>query len=202
MDIETIYSRNPAGTRELLKKKSAFVAGAGGLGSNVAMILARSGIRELIVVDFDVIQASNLNRQHYFIDQIGQAKASVLKETLLRINPELEVETFQERLSNDNFDAMIPSDVDIIFECFDCPKAKADLTRFCLVERRETPLIAVSGISGVGDFGDVTVKKGTGNIWIVGDNASDSERDGTFAAKVLMVASIQAYVGLKSLMWI
>lgn len=100
------------------------IAGAGGLGSNVAVHLVRSGISSLKICDFDVIENSNLNRQFYFKDQIGQNKVNALFENLKRINPSLNLQIIQRKLDNSNLEN-IYNDCDIIVEAFDKKEFKA-----------------------------------------------------------------------------
>ena len=84
--------------KQVLKTKTVGIAGCGGLGSNCAVALARVGIGRLVIADFDLVEIGNLNRQFYFIDQVGMLKVSALKENLIRINPEVRINAFDIRL--------------------------------------------------------------------------------------------------------
>ncbi|MCQ2456245.1 MAG: ThiF family adenylyltransferase, partial [Clostridia bacterium] len=93
------------------------VAGAGGLGSNLAMYLARMGVGRLLLVDFDTIELSNLNRQHYFLPDVGRPKVEALREHLLAVNPYLEVSTTVQRVTAANVPELFGK-ADIICEAF------------------------------------------------------------------------------------
>lgn len=193
---EDMLASNPGNTAEILKEKHIFIAGAGGLGSNVALLLTRAGVGKITIVDFDHVDASNLNRQQYFYDQLGQPKVEALKENLSRISPFVEINTVIAKLTCDNFSEIIPADTDLIYECFDNPVCKADLVRYCLSQRPETPTVAVSGIAGDGPVDTITTKKQFGNLYMVGDDSTDANDLGTLATRVMVGASIQAHAGV------
>ena len=109
------------------------MAGAGGLGSSLAIALARLSIGKLIIADFDVVEPSNLNRQQYFIDQLGLYKVEALKENLARINPYLEVSISHERVGRNNISTLFKN-CDVLAECFDNPVAKSELVEITLRE--------------------------------------------------------------------
>jgi len=199
--MDNIFSSNPPGVTEILKDKKVFVAGAGGLGSNVCVMLTRAGIGDITVVDFDRVEASNLNRQQYFKDQIGMPKVKALKENLLRINPELKISALEAKLSADNCEELIPQKTGLIFECFDGAAAKAMLTNFALSQRPDIPVIAVSGVAGVGPCEDINTKRGPGKLYIVGDGSSEmTPETGTISSRVTQVSAIQAHIGIRLLL--
>lgn len=142
------------------------VAGAGGLGSNCAQLLVRSGFTDFVIVDEDVIEASNLNRQFYFSRQIGQPKAHALRENLLAINPCLHIQAVVQAVTPDNVDALF-SDRQVVIEAFDRPQAKAMLVARCL--GRNVFLVAASGLAGCGDTDAITTHRIRDNFFIVGD---------------------------------
>lgn len=196
--MDNIFSSNPPGATEILKGKSVFVAGAGGLGSNVCVMLVRAGAGCITVIDFDRVEASNLNRQQYFMDQIGMPKVIALKENLLRINPELKINAIEQRLTADNCREIIPGKSDLIFECFDNAVAKAMLTNFALTEKPDIPVIAVSGVAGLGPCEDITINKGPGQLYIIGDGMSEINAEtGTISSRVTQVSAIQAHIGIR-----
>ena len=94
------------------------VAGCGGLGSNCAVALVRAGIKHLVIADFDVIDESNLNRQYFFLNQVGRKKVFDLRDNLLAIYPDVNVETYDTRLDEDN-QVKIFGNCDVIVEAFD-----------------------------------------------------------------------------------
>lgn len=199
--MDNFFSANPPGLTEILKEKSVFVAGAGGLGSNVCVMLARAGIGRIVVIDFDLVEPSNINRQYYFRDQVGMPKVEALKENLLRINPELKVDAIVQRLTMKNCGELIPEKIDLIFECFDCAAAKAMLTSFALDECPTVPVIAVSGLAGVGPCEDIKINEGPGQLYIVGDGICEMNAEmGTVASRVMQVSAMQAHAGIRLLL--
>ncbi len=198
--MDNIFSSNPPGVTEILTSKKVFVAGAGGLGSNVCVMLVRAGVGDITVVDFDCVEASNLNRQQYFKDQIGMPKVNALKENLLRINPELKINAIEAKLCSENCPELIPENTELIFECFDSAAAKAMLTSFALRQMPDIPVVAVSGVAGIGPCEDITAKQGPGKLYIVGDGSSEMNPEtGTIASRVTQVSAIQAHIGIRLL---
>jgi sulfur carrier protein ThiS adenylyltransferase len=102
--------------KEKLGRAVVGIAGLGGLGSNVAVALARTNVGKLIIADFDKVEESNLNRQQYFVDQLGRGKVEAMTENLRRINPNVEIEGHQIKLTADNV-LKIFGDADVIAEC-------------------------------------------------------------------------------------
>jgi sulfur carrier protein ThiS adenylyltransferase len=192
------FSSNPPGATEKLQSKHAFIAGAGGLGSNVAIALARAGIGAMTIVDFDKVEPSNLNRQQYFRDQVGMMKVDALRMNLARINPKLEIKTICKKILPENCDEIIPVTADVIFECFDRADCKAYLSSFCLAKKDSIPLIAVSGLAGLGECSSIKVRRGPGNSWIIGDGKTEmNPENGTISSRVALTAAIQAHTGIR-----
>ncbi|HHZ19212.1 MAG TPA: sulfur carrier protein ThiS adenylyltransferase ThiF [Firmicutes bacterium] len=142
------------------------LAGLGGLGSNCAVHLVRTGFRRLVLVDFDLVEPSNLNRQFYFPDQIGQAKASALRDNLLRINPDLDLAVHQICLTRDNLDHYF-HDCDIIVEAFDTPEAKQMLAAAYL--HSDKLLVSASGLAGWGQSDRIRTHRLKDRFILVGD---------------------------------
>ncbi|HOI43193.1 MAG TPA: ThiF family adenylyltransferase, partial [Elusimicrobiales bacterium] len=82
-----IFSRHDPAVLAALRPAVVGIAGAGGLGSNIALALARAGVGRLILADFDKVEPSNLNRQQYTVDQIGRRKVKALKDNLRAAAP-------------------------------------------------------------------------------------------------------------------
>lgn len=196
-----MFRANVPGVTPVLRQASAFIGGAGGLGSNVAVMLVRAGIGKLCIVDFDCVSISNLNRQNYGVAQIGRIKVEALRENLLQINPALIVEIHCERLTDKNFSILVPDDVDLIFECFDDPGAKAALCRFALTQRSAIPFIAVSGIGGAGPLENIRTVRKSPTFYLIGDGESDvSDGNGTLSTRVIAAAAAQAHCGIQILL--
>jgi sulfur carrier protein ThiS adenylyltransferase len=201
MEEYSYFSANPPGLIEKLKSKYLFIAGAGGLGSNVAMMLVRAGLLNISVVDFDVIESSNINRQFYFRDQINQPKVYALKDNLLRINPNVNINAIEERITEENIDKIIPQETDILLECFDCAVSKAMFARFALKNYPEVPTITVSGLAGVHSLDLIKKKSGPGKLIIIGDCRNEATiENGTLSSRVMYAASMQAHEAIRLLM--
>jgi len=169
--------------------KKIGIAGAGGLGSNIAVNLVRSGVDNIKIADFDVIDESNLNRQFYFKDQVGMVKVEALKVNLTRINPELSIEIQGTKLNEGNMKEFF-ADCDIVVEAFDNSIYKAMLLEN--VGKKEL-IVCGSGIAHH-NLEEITVKQMGKNIYIVGDFSSDIKDCSTYSAKVQIVASIMANI--------
>ncbi len=199
MNKNDFFFSNPPELTERIQHKHFFIAGAGGLGSNAAMMLVRAGAAKLTIIDFDTIEPANINRQFYFRDQVGKVKVKTLKNNLLRINPEIEINILNIRLTADNCKTIIPEKPDIILECFDKAESKAMLISFCLKYRRNIPVITVSGLAGDGPLETINISQGPGKLQIIGDGVTEvSPETGTLSTRVMFAASIQAHLAIKS----
>ena len=177
--------------RKILANAHIGIAGAGGLGSNCALALVRSGLGNLIIADFDKVEESNLNRQFYFYDQVGKMKVEALKENLLRINPDLNIITHPVKLDKASIKNIF-SDVDILVEAFDQADQKIMLIEEALESWSSRPLIVGSGMAGFGGTENLHIRK-VENLYICGDEVSEiSEDQPPLAPKVGIVANMQA----------
>ena len=155
--------------RAVLDRARVGVAGLGGLGSNVLGHLVRSGIRKFVAADFDVVSASNLNRQFFFADQVGQKKTEALAENLRRIDPELELDFRDLRLTEENTPEVFAG-CDVVVEAFD--KADAKTMLIGALAGSDIPIVAASGLAGFGKSNDIRVRKTGKNLYLVGDLVS------------------------------
>lgn len=146
------------------------IAGAGGLGSNCAFNLVRCGFKKFIISDFDSIDFTNLNRQFYFENQVGLLKVEALRENLLRINPDIEIEIIPEKLEDKN-KLSVFDDCDAVVEAFDKSIYKKMITEYFM--NKETFFVAASGIAGCGSSDDIKVRKINRSFYIVGDMVSE-----------------------------
>ena len=182
-------------TREEVEKLSesrVAVAGLGGLGSNTAVFLARAGIGHLHLIDFDKVDITNLNRQHYFISHLGRYKTEALKEQLLQINPWLDIETSCEVVREENVQRLFQNE-DIICEAFDCPENKAMLVNSCLELFPEKILVCASGMAGWGRSNDIITRQVGRNFYLCGDDTSGIENgEGLIAPRVALCAAHEA----------
>src|SRR5574344_834906 len=138
-------------TKNTIKSKIVGIAGAGGLGSNCACALVRSGIEKLIIADFDTVSQDNLHRQFYFASQVGMKKTDALKENLLKINRNIDIETFPIKITPENV-LEIFGKCDIVVEALDDASQKQWFIESITAEAPNIPLIAASGIAGSGNI--------------------------------------------------
>ena len=144
-----LSARHTPGVHEKVKRATVGIAGAGGLGSAIAIALARTGIGQLIIADFDIVEPSNLNRQQYFLDQIGTPKVYALRDIIGRINPHVRVTACHLRLTADNISEVFGS-VQILVEAFDRADQKTMLIETFATMFADRPIVAGSGMAGFG----------------------------------------------------
>lgn len=185
-------ARHTPGVHQRLKQATIGVAGAGGLGSAIAVALARVGIGKLVIADFDVVEPSNLNRQQYFIDQIGMFKVDALAENLARINPFTTVEQHNLIITNENV-LNIFMECKIVIEAFDKAEMKAMLVESVLEHLPDAFIIAASGLAGYDSNNSITTRKISSRLYLVGDGVSEAKPgNGLMAPRVGIAASHQA----------
>lgn len=181
------------------KFSSAAVAicGLGGLGSNIAVSLARAGVGKLILIDFDRVDLSNLNRQQYFVSQISMYKTEALRANLAEIAPYLEVSVHTVRITESNT-AELLKDADIICEAFDRADAKAMLVNSVLENFPDKYLVSGSGMAGMSSANSIKTRKVTKHFYLCGDEKSDvADGMGLVSARVMACAAHQAHMVLR-----
>ena len=179
-----------------LSESCVAVCGLGGLGSNVAISLARAGVGTLRLLDFDRVDISNLHRQQYKISQLGMHKTDAVKEIVAEINPYCNVITHTVRLTEENLSLV--SDCDIVCECFDNAECKAMLVNGIAERYPDKYIVSASGMSGLHTGNTITTKKLGKRLYICGDGESDVKDDITlFAPRVMLCASHQANTVLR-----
>lgn len=174
-----------------LRKSRVAVAGLGGLGSHIAVMLARSCIGTLHLIDFDVVDISNLNRQEYYVSHIGRPKTECMREKLLEINPFLNIITNQVKVTEDNLKELFQKE-SIVCEAFDRADQKAMLVNGLLTAFPGIQVISGSGMAGYGDANEITTKKIFSNFYQCGDGVTDSQNVGLMAPRVSICAGHQA----------
>lgn len=195
-----LVSRHTPGVHEKVKKAIIGIAGLGGLGSNIAISLARIGIGKLLLIDFDVVEPSNLNRQQYFIKHIGMFKTEALKDLIKEINPFVEVETKNIYLDKTNIEDSF-KDVEVIVEAFDNPVCKAELVTTTLTKLKDIPIVAASGLAGYYSNNKIKTKRIKDNLYLVGDDESEAKPGcGLMAPRVAIAANHQANMVLRILL--
>ncbi|MBF0452474.1 MAG: sulfur carrier protein ThiS adenylyltransferase ThiF [Candidatus Magnetomorum sp.] len=166
------------------------IAGCGGIGSNCAHNLVRCGFKQFLLIDHDVVDVSNLNRQFYFIAQKGHPKVEMLKENLLAINHDLNITTIQEEIKPNTIDRFFHH-CDVIVEAFDNVVSKKLLAETYF--NSDKLIVSVSGIAGSGNSDDIIIKKIKNKFYMVGDFTSEiSETLHPYSPKINIAAAKQA----------
>lgn len=183
-----------------LKQGRVAVAGLGGLGSNIAVMLARIGVGQLLLVDFDVVEPSNLNRQSYYVRHLGMPKALALQSQLAEINPFVRIETRSVRVEADNVAGLFAG-YDILCEAFDKPDAKAMLVNTALAKLPGIKVVAASGMAGVASANAIRTARPLARLYVCGDLATGAAvGTGLMAPRVQICAGHQANMVLRLLL--
>lgn len=176
---------------------SVAVCGLGGLGSNIALALARSGVSKIHLIDFDEVDISNINRQQYMISQIGMKKIDATKENILAAMPYCDIHTDFVKISEDNLCELLKDD-DIICEAFDDAECKAMLVNGVLENFPEKYIVAASGMAGMDSPNTIQTKKITEHFYLCGDGVSSvSECESLVCPRVMICAAHQAHTVLR-----
>jgi len=187
-----LIERHGKSAHEKLKSATVGIAGLGGLGSNVAVSLTRIGVGKIVIADFDLVEPSNLNRQQYFIDQLGTNKVAAMTENLKLINPYIKIDGHQARLTPDNIPTIF-SDCPIIAECLDKADQKQMLVETVLNKMNNVKIVAVSGLGGYGRSNEIQTHKISDRLIMVGDSTSGIESGfSLMAPRVAIAAGHQA----------
>lgn len=194
-----IAERHGIERQEKFSSAAVAICGLGGLGSNIAVSLARAGVGKLILIDFDCVDISNLNRQQYKASQIGIKKTMALYFNLKEIAPYIDIRLHDVFLTAENAYEYL-NDADIICEAFDKAESKAELVNTVLEKMPDKYIVAASGMAGIGSANSITTKKITTKFYISGDNVSDVETEGClFSSRVMLCAAHEAHMVLRIL---
>lgn len=175
------------------------VCGLGGLGSNIAISLARAGIGKLILIDFDEVDVSNLHRQQYKACQVGMKKTEATAENLREIAPYMSINTYCQKINEDNVQQLL-CEANIICEAFDRAEEKAMLVNAVLEKMPEKYLVAASGMSGLGSPNTIKTRKIAKKFYLCGDEVSDVSKEGSLVStRVMICAAHQAHTVLRIL---
>ena len=193
---EDLLKRNVKGISEKLKKVKVCILGLGGLGSNVALLLARAGIGYLKLVDFDIVEASNLNRQQYRVSHIGMKKTEAMKSIIREINPFVETDILDIKVDRENIHSIV-GDIEIVVEAFDRAETKAMILEELLTDKNKI-VVSASGMAGLGSANEIVTRKIKDNFYLIGDNYSDYEEySGIMSTRVMICAAHQANMVLR-----
>ena len=195
-----LIERHSRPVYEKLRAARVAIAGLGGLGSNIAVALTRAGVGELLLVDFDRVDISNLNRQQYEAADIGRYKTDALREKLLRITPHVCIRTQTTRVDADNA-AQIFRGYGIVCEAFDKAETKAMLINTLLTRLPECVLVAGSGMAGTLSANSIVTRRAFDRLYLCGDGVTDvAEAGALMAPRVAVCANHQAHAALRLLL--
>ncbi len=196
---EALCERHGEDIQKKFTSATVAICGLGGLGSNIAIALARAGVGKLILIDFDKVDITNLHRQQYKTNQIGMNKTDALSENLKEIVPYIELITHTVRVTEDNAVEFL-EEADIICEAFDDAEAKAMLTNLVLEKMPSKYIIATSGMAGFGSANTIKTRKVMSRFYLCGDEESDVQSEGSLvSSRVMLCASHQAHTVLRIL---
>lgn len=188
--------RHTKAVQEKLNDAHVAICGLGGLGSNIAIALARCGIGHLHLIDLDEVDLTNLNRQQYGIAQLNRPKPEALKEEILLFAPYCDIRTDYERLTEKNIEDIIREP--FVCEAFDAPEAKAMLTNYILEKMPDTWLVGASGMAGYESSNSVKTRKVMSHYYLCGDETTGiTENYGLMAPRVMLCAAHQANMILR-----
>ncbi len=192
-----MVARHTPGVHQRVKEARVGIAGLGGLGSAVAVALARVGLGTLVIADFDVVEPSNLNRQQYFVDQIGMSKVQAMRENLGRINPYVHIEGHEVMLTREEIPRIFAS-TPIVVEAFDKAEMKAMLITTVLEKMPGHIVVAASGLAGYGPSNTIRTEGVSPWLYVVGDQVSAATPgSGLMAPRVGIAAHHQANLVLR-----
>ena len=174
-----------------LQTAKVAIVGLGGLGSNVALWLARLGVGQLLLYDFDKVELSNLNRQYYFLEDVGQYKATALLGHLKAVNPYGNYHSRVVRLTEENLPELL-SEAHIVCEALDKPEAKALLVNGVLESFPDKYLVSASGLAGFASSASMQVRQVTPRFYLCGDGISDMLQLPLCGARVGLCAAQEA----------
>ena len=197
--MDALIARHGVSLHKRFSSATVAVCGLGGLGSNIAVALARAGIGKLLLIDFDRVDITNLHRQQYKANQIGCCKTDALAENLLEIAPYTEIQTVTEKITEENV-AILLKDADIVCEAFDNAESKAMIANGVLERLPDCYLVAASGMAGIDTPNTIKTRKITKRFYLCGDEVSDAaDTIGLVAPRVMLCAAHQAHTVLRIL---
>ena len=197
--MDALIARHGLDLHKRFSSATVAVCGLGGLGSNIAIALARAGIGKLLLIDFDRVDITNLHRQQYKANQIGIHKADALADNLSEIAPYTEIQTVTERITEDNIEILLKG-ADVVCEAFDDAAAKAMLVNGVLERLPNCCLVAASGMAGMDTPNTIKTRRVMKRLYLCGDEVSDvADTIGLVAPRVMLCAAHQAHTVLRIL---
>lgn len=197
--MDALIARHGTSLHNRFSSATVAICGLGGLGSNIAIALARAGIGKLLLIDYDRVDITNLHRQQYKANQIGLYKADALAENLSEIAPYTEIQTVTVKITEENFTDIL-KDADIVCEAFDNAESKAMLVNGVLEQLPGCYLVAASGMAGMDTPNTIKTRKVMKRFYLCGDEVSDvADTIGLVAPRVMLCAAHQAHTVLRIL---
>ena len=197
--MDALIARHGIELHKRFSTATVAVCGLGGLGSNIAIALARAGIGKLLLIDFDRVDITNLHRQQYKANQIGCYKAEALAENLSEIAPYTEIQTVTAKITEENF-AVLLKDADIVCEAFDNAESKAMIVNGVLEQLPDCYLVTASGMAGMDTPNTIKTRRIMKRFYLCGDEVSDvADTIGLVAPRVMLCAAHQAHTVLRIL---
>ena len=197
--MDALIARHGMDLYRRFSSATVAICGLGGLGSNIAVALARAGIGKLLLIDFDRVDLTNLHRQQYRANQIGRYKTDALAENLLEIAPYLEINAVTVTITEENFVNLL-KDADIVCEAFDNAEAKAMLVNGVLEQLPDCYLVAASGMAGMDTPNTIRTRNVMKRFYLCGDETNDAaDTIGLVAPRVMLCAAHQAHTVLRIL---
>lgn len=197
--LKAFEERHGKELQQSFSAASVAICGLGGLGSTIAVILARAGIGHLILIDFDKVDVTNLHRQQYKASQVGLYKTEALLQNLKEISPYIRIEVHNERITEENVSSLL-NNADIICEAFDKASEKAMLANAVLQKFPEKYLVSASGMAGIDSANSIKTRRISKRFYLCGDGTSEvGESGGLFSSRVMLCAAHQAHMILRIL---
>lgn len=188
-----ILKRQDPEINKILENSRVSILGCGGLGSNIAMTLARCGVGEIYIYDFDKVEYSNLNRQNYDLEDLGSSKVFQTKKKIEETIPYTKVVANDLIISEANL-GEISKKTDVFIEAFDKKEMKSLVFDYFL-GKKDKKLVMASGLSGLGNFCDIKIKE-IENITMVGDFKSTPD-EGLYAPYIGIISNLEALCAVK-----
>ena len=197
--IAALVERHGEERQNAFLNATVAICGLGGLGSNIATALTRAGVGKLILIDFDKVDITNLNRQQYKMSQLGRLKTECCLENLRDISPYTEIEIHTVKLTEENIPELL-GEADIICEAFDKADQKAMLVNTVLETFPEKYMLSGTGMAGFGSANTIQSRKVFGKFYLCGDEKSDvNDGIGLVASRVMVCAAHEAHMVLRLL---
>lgn len=189
---QALELRHTKKVQDCLSDARVAICGLGGLGSNIAIALARCGVGHLHLIDFDEVDLTNLNRQQYQISSLGQPKPMALKNIILQFAPYVEIQTTYQKITEKNVTELLAKE-QYICEAFDVPEQKAMLTNAVLEQMPDKYLVGASGMAGYATGNTIQTRKIMEHYYLCGDGVSQiTDQWGLMAPRVMICAGHQA----------